>query len=193
MSLVCARCQMPLPVWELAGADKATCTSCGSLNTVAVFPAMFRDAAAATRPEAALGGEASCFDHATKRAVAACTQCGRFVCQLCAVEFRGQVWCPACVAAGSGQARVVSPDTSRILYDSIAMTGLILSCIVFWPISVLTGPAALIFAIVNWKKPLSLVRRSRWRFVAAIVLGLLITGGWVVLGVYLMAHWQSGT
>jgi hypothetical protein len=154
---------------------------------------MFREAAAAARPEAALDGEATCYDHPAKRAVAACQQCGRFVCQLCAVEFNGQVWCPTCVAAGSGQARVVNPDAARILYDSIAMSGLLVSSLVFWPISVLTGPAAVIFAIVNWKKPLSLVRKSRWRFVAAIVLGLLITSAWLVLGIYLLAHWQSRT
>src|ERR1035437_6607789 len=117
MALTCARCEMPLPGWELATSGAAVCTSCGSKNSASAFPALFRDAAGPVRPEAALDGEAACFDHAGKRAVAACHQCGRFMCQLCAVEFGGQSWCPSCVAAGSGQARVANPDSSRVLYD----------------------------------------------------------------------------
>jgi hypothetical protein len=79
---------------------------------------MFREAVAPARPAAALDGQAACFDHAGKRAVAACNQCGRFVCDLCKVDFGGQVWCPSCVSAGSGAARAAHPDSSRVLYDS---------------------------------------------------------------------------
>ncbi len=84
MPVPCARCSMPLPRWALDAAVKSgaatACPDCGSENTVRAFPAMFADRAAVT-PEAALTGEAACFDHPGKRAVAACRQCGRFVCQ----------------------------------------------------------------------------------------------------------------
>jgi hypothetical protein len=192
MPLACARCQRPLPVWEFSSAPAAACTWCGARNRVAVFPALFREAAGATRPEAALDGEAACFDHPGKRASAACQQCGRYVCPLCAVELAGQVWCPSCVAAGSGQARAAHPDSSRILYDSIALALPLVTLIVFWPITILTAPAALVFAIVKWKQPLSLVRRSRWRFVVGILLSLLITAGWLVLALYFLLHWFGG-
>jgi hypothetical protein len=192
MPIACARCQMPLPAWEFASAPAAACTSCGARNSAAVFPALFREAAAAVRPETVMDGEATCFDHPAKRAVAACNQCGKFVCPLCAVEFAEQVWCPGCVAGGSGQARVAQPDASRVLYDSIAFTGLLITFFVFWPVTILTAPAAVVLAIVKWKQPLSLVRHSRWRFVLAILLGLLITGGWLLLAVYGVVQWQSG-
>lgn len=192
MPLLCARCQTPLPPWELSNSEGARCTSCWSLNTVRAFPALFRQAAAAVRPAVALDGEAACFDHPGKRAVAACNQCGRFVCDLCQVEFGGQVWCPSCVATGSGAARGANPDSSRVLYDSIALAVPTFSLIAFWPITTLTAPGTLVFTLVKWKKPLSLVRRSRWRFVVAVVISLVECAGWLWLLVYWVQRLRSG-
>jgi hypothetical protein len=185
MPLSCARCQMPLPGWELGRAEGARCRSCWSLNTVRAFPALFRPAAEAARPAPALDGEAACFDHAGKRAVAACNQCGRFVCDLCKIDFAGQVWCPSCVALGSGGAKVAHADSARTLYDSIALALPTLPVIAFWPVTILTAPATLVFTLINWKKPLSLVRHSRWRFVVGCVVALLELGVWVAL----LAYW----
>jgi B-box zinc finger len=147
---------------------------------VRAFPAMFAERAAVA-PEAALMGEAACFDHPGKRAVAACQQCGRFVCQLCSVEMGGAIYCPSCVAAGAGQARAANADAPRTLYDSIALTLPIASLILMWPITIAAAPAALVLSIVKWKQPLSLVRQSRWRFVVAILIALAELLGWVAL------------
>jgi len=192
MPLCCARCQTPLPSWELARPENARCTGCWSVNTVRAFPALLRDGAGPARPEAALDGEAACFDHPGKRAVAACNQCGRFVCDLCQVDFSGQVWCPSCVAAGSGAARAANPDSSRTLYDSIALAVPVLSLIFFFPITILTAPGSLVFTVVKWKQPLSLVRRSRWRFVVGAAISLAILIAWVWLLVYSLERAVSG-
>jgi hypothetical protein len=175
---------MPLPKWELAGGDTAMCTSCGSSNTVRAFPAILKQSAA-ERPEAALPGDACCYDHPAKRAVAACRQCGRFVCQLCAVEFGGETWCPGCVAAGAGQAKEARSETTRTLYDSMVLL-LPFGSLVFWPALILTGPATVILGVMKWKQPLSLVRRSRWRFVVGMLLGLAGSAGCVWMIIYLM-------
>jgi hypothetical protein len=169
---------MPLPKWELATSSSAVCTHCGAANTASVFPAMLAPPPAPAKPETALDGEAACFDHPGKRAVAACSQCGRFVCQLCSVEFGAEVWCPSCVATGSGRAKAANPDTSRTLYDSIAFT-LPLGSLVIWPLTAIAAPAAVLFSLAKWRQPLSLVRRSRWRFMAAILLGLGECAGWI--------------
>jgi hypothetical protein len=179
MPVPCARCSMPLPRWGLDTAVASACPTCGSDNIVRAFPAMFAERAAVA-PEVALTGEAACFDHPGKRAVAVCGQCGRFVCQLCSVEMGGVVWCPSCVAAGAGQARVANADGSRTLYDSIALT-LPLASLAMWPITIAAAPAALVISISKWKQPLSLVRRSRWRFVMAILISLAEIVGWVAL------------
>jgi hypothetical protein len=189
MPIPCARCNTPLPKWELATNAAAMCTSCGGANTVRVFPALF-ETREAPAPEAALVGEAACFDHPGKRAVAACQQCGRFVCQLCAVEFGG-AWCPTCIAAGSGQAQAAKLEPSRTLYDSIALM-LPLVSLVVWPVTLLTAPAALVLTAVQWKAPLSLVRRNRWRFVAAVLVSLAELAFWVLLAVGVSIALKNG-
>ena len=171
MPVPCARCDMPLPKWELAISDVAVCTSCGSSNRVRIFPAAFRDGAVPVATESAQEGDASCYDHPSKRAVAACGQCGRFVCQLCAVEFGDGIWCPSCVAARAGKARGVKLETSRTLYDSMALL-LPMGAVLLYPFMFLAAPASLVLTAMKWRQPLSLVRRNRWRFVAAILLSL---------------------
>src|SRR5580693_3521158 len=162
MSVPCARCSMPLPRWGLDTSAETACPSCGSENMLRAFPAMFAERRVAA-PEVALEGEAACFDHPGKRAVAACQQCGRFVCQLCSVELIHGVYCPSCVAAGAGQARAANVDAPRTLYDSIALTLPLATLVLFWPLTIAAAPAALVISISKWRQPLSLVRQSRWR------------------------------
>src|SRR5215469_7343313 len=138
MALPCARCNAPLPAWELASRETAACTSCGSSNQVRVFPAAVRHSAPVPS-ESAMDGEAACFDHPAKRAVAACRHCGRFVCALCSIQFGDEVWCPACVVARAGDAQNANLETSRVLYDSIAVLTPWLS-LFFWPVTIVTGP-----------------------------------------------------
>ena len=179
MPIPCARCSTPLPKWELASGDRAVCTFCSAPNTVRVFPALFvRRAAVEAAP--AFEGEAACFDHPAKKAVASCQQCGRFVCQLCAVEFGGGVGCPYCMA-GPLIAQPADPNvTSLTLWDSIALT-LPLASLIFYPLNLLAAPSAVTIAIWKWRQPLSLVRRNRWRFVAAIVIALAELIGWTAI------------
>jgi hypothetical protein len=191
MPVPCTRCDSPLPLWELASADWAVCTSCGSRNTVRVFPALFAAPSAPAFAESALDGEAACFDHASKRAVAACQQCGRFVCLLCSVEFGGQVWCPSCVAAGKGKSQAVYLEPRRTLFDSIALA-IPLASLILWPFTIIAGPAAVVFSAMVWKRPLSLVRKRRWRFVVAILLGVAETIGWIWLIVFWWEQYRMG-
>ncbi len=186
MPVPCARCDTPLPKWELAAGDAAICTSCGSSNQVRVFPALLSQSHVPVRTEAALDGEAACYDHPSKRAVAACHQCGRFVCQLCSVESGNEVWCPSCVAAGAGKARSANLDASRTLYDSTALILPLLSLLLY-PFTLIAAPASLVLSVMKWSRPLSLVRRNRWRFVAAVLISLTEICLWTVGIVYLIS------
>jgi hypothetical protein len=190
MPLPCARCDTVLPEWELAGGGAATCTACGTPNRVRVYPAILPPSEAAPLAATAAEGEAACYDHPAKRAVAACSQCGRFVCQLCSVDFGQGVWCPSCVAAGAGSARNIKLETSRDLYDSMALTLPIASLLV-WPLAPLAGLASLVLTAMRWKRPISLVRRNRWRFVVAIVFSLVEVVGILWFIVYAVV--RTGT
>jgi hypothetical protein len=175
---------MPLPEWELAAGKAATCPDCGTEHQVNIFPAMLRVAPSA-QPESAADGEATCFDHPSSRAIASCAQCGRFVCPLCVVEVRNNNYCPSCVAAGlsNGTAGLSkTAGSARVSYDTIALA-IALGPLLLFPITILTGPVAVYFAFRYWKRPLALMHRNRWRFVAAILIGLLEVGGlsWLIL------------
>jgi hypothetical protein len=190
MPVPCALCNMPLPKWGLAAGEAAVCMLCGASNQAYVYPAAFH-APAPVATEAALDGEAACFDHPAKRAVAACQQCGRFVCQLCAVELGDATWCPSCVAAGAGQAKAAKLDGSRILYDSVALMAPLVA-LLMWPFTIIAAPGAIVLAIAKWRAPLSLVRRNRWRFVAAILVGLTEVGLWIWGITYLLLRSKAG-
>jgi len=168
----------------LATTGEAVCTSCGAGNSVNAFPALLAPVRGHAGAEASLEGEATCFDHPARRAIGACQQCGRYCCRLCLVEFGSQTWCPSCVAAGSGTARPAHAETSRNLYDSTALI-LPLASLLIYPFTVIAAPASLVLSAMKWSQPLSLVRRNRWRFVAAILISLAEIGGWGMLIVYL--------
>jgi hypothetical protein len=186
MPIPCARCNMSLPEWELATNTTVVCTSCGASNEAHVFPAVL-EVRAPAHSEIALAGEAACFDHAGQRAEAACRQCGRFLCPRCAIDFGDATWCPSCIAAGAGAAKAANLEASRTLYDSVALIVPLASLLV-WPFTIVSGPAAVVLSILKWKAPLSVVRRSRWRFAAAILLGLAQTGAWIWGILYWMAR-----
>jgi hypothetical protein len=176
MPTPCNLCYAVMPSWE--NSDNAACANCGAYSVVRVFPAMFQPPPAPAESLSAAEGEATCYDHPSKRAVAHCSQCGRFVCPLCAVDFRGGVWCPRCIASGAEKKRTVELEKSRTLYDSVALT-LALAPILFWVLTIFTGPASIFIALRYWKYPLSLVRRTRWRAVLAILIGLSQAGAWI--------------
>jgi hypothetical protein len=175
-----------LSKWEFQSDGIAQCPSCGSANSVRAFPALLTPAREA-RPETAFPGEAACFDHPGKRAAAACSQCGRYVCALCSVELGGDVWCPACVTSRSGKARAANLETSRTLWDSITLT-LPLASLIVWPITILSAPAALAIGLVKFRAPLSLVRRTRWRLAAGILISLAEVIFWIWALIYLITR-----
>jgi hypothetical protein len=185
MPVPCARCDASLPHWELAAGDTAVCTACSAANRVRIFAAAFADRSSA-RPETAIEGEAACYDHPSKKAVAACSQCGKFVCQLCSVAWAGEIWCPSCVAAGAGKAKSANLDTSRTLYDSIALI-LPLVSLILYPFTLVAAPASLVLAAARWGRPIGMVRRNRWRFVAAILVDLGMIVAWIFVLYFFIA------
>ncbi|MCX6621466.1 MAG: hypothetical protein NTY38_10365 [Acidobacteria bacterium] len=152
-----------------------------------VFPARF--AAGEVKPSpAAAEGEAACFDHPSKRAAAACSQCGRFLCALCATDFHGEPWCPSCLDAGLRKKKVVELEGSRVLFDSIALMAATLPMLLIWT-SVLGAPAALFVTFRYWNRPLGMVRKSRFRFVLAALIALAQLAVWAwLIGYFALAY-----
>ncbi|HTT64760.1 MAG TPA: hypothetical protein VMG35_23070 [Bryobacteraceae bacterium] len=190
MPVPCNRCNQPLPKWGLATGEAVLCPECGAASLVRVFPALFYAPSGPAAAEAAEEGEATCFDHPAKRAVAACSRCGRFVCQLCEVEFKGAVWCPSCFTAGETQAKTPGFGNSRTLYDSTALI-VAAAPLLVWPFTAISAPIALFLAVRYWNRPLSLVRRWRWRSALAAAVALCEIGAWIWGITYLLLKGRS--
>jgi hypothetical protein len=182
----CPKCK----AWLLGGVlnqpDLIPCPSCGVPLQVEVFPAMFRKAAPGQASEAILiEGESSCFYHPQKKAVVPCDGCGKFLCALCDCSLRGQHFCPTCLETGKTKGKIKTLDNERTLYDSIALALAILPLLIFY-FTLVTAPMALFIAIRYWKAPMSILRRSRFRFVIAMILATLQIAGW---GTLFMVLW----
>ena len=197
MAIRCTGCGFPLSNDVLESGTNTGqfrgCAFCGSETLALIFPAMFAPPAIPTAAEmAAAAGDATCFYHSSKKATSPCTQCGRFLCALCTVEFSGAVWCPECFESGRTRKKVVNLENQRTLHDSIALA------IATWPLlliypSLLSAPGALFYSIYNWKRPTSIVRRHpKLRLVLAILLATLQIGGWIVLAIFVIYQIRKG-
>ena len=146
-----------------------------------VFPALFRPAGAVTSGERLTDqGEASCFYHPSKKAATLCGACGRFLCTLCDTELAGRRLCPTCIEQGRVKEEIEQLVSHRTLYDSLALSLSILPML-FFPLTVITAPIAIFVALKYWKKPGSILPRTRFRFVLAILIALAQLGGWTAL------------
>jgi hypothetical protein len=178
----CPVCRNALPPenWNL---DYETyCPVCRAPVSAVVFPALFRGDTRAFAEVAVQGTEATCFYHATKKAVAPCDQCGRFLCSLCQVELSGQNWCPSCLESHRSQGKLATLEKARTMYDNIALVlAMAPATIVLWFMTIFTAPAALFVILRYWRKPLSVTPRTKVRFVIAGILALLELVGLVFL------------
>ncbi|MEW6267058.1 MAG: hypothetical protein AB1641_28630 [Thermodesulfobacteriota bacterium] len=178
----CSRCRTPLPPALFNIGETGRCPRCGSRLNVTVFPALFQEKKEKKVEDGFLFEDgAACFYHPRKKAVVPCSSCGRFLCSLCDVEFDGRHLCPACLETGKKKHKFKNLEDRRILYDRMALY-LAVGPILFWPVTILTAPAAIYVSLRYWKAPTSLTPRTKIRFLAAQLIAALQLSGW---GLYL--------
>jgi hypothetical protein len=157
------------------------CPLCRAPLQIEVFPAFFRPVTSGRDGETVMvEGESTCFYHPQKKAVLPCAGCGRFMCALCDCELHGQHFCPMCLEAGRTKGKIKSLENKRTLYDSIALALAIAPLVVFY-FTFITAPAALFIAIRYWNSPMGIVRRSKIRYVLAMILASLQIIGWALV------------
>jgi len=177
----CTKCRERLNTEIFNGTDLSPCPSCGVLIRVDAFPALFRDLPSGTSGETLLlDDEASCFYHPKKRAVLHCSQCGRFLCALCDMELSGKHLCPSCLEAGKKKKKIRNLENHRILYDSIALSLSILSMLL-WFVTFITAPMVIFMVIRYWKTPISIIPRTKVRFIAAFIIAAIQIIGWAAV------------
>ncbi len=189
--LLCSSCHRPLATEQCNNAESFRCPHCSVQLQVELFPAMLR----ALNEQGTLGavagdGEASCFYHPDKQAATVCSSCGRFLCSLCEIELGGQYLCPVCFEQGRQSEQIASLVTKRVLHDSIALS-IALVPLLIWPVTLITAPIAFSLAIYAWRKPTSILRRTKLRLLAALFFSGVQIVGWGVLAVVLLQKWIS--
>jgi hypothetical protein len=115
--------------------------------------------------------QAGCFFHPHKVAETVCAHCGRFICPLCRMDLEGGPLCPTCLENGLKDHRLEHLETSRFLNDRLALF-LALGPILFFPIWIITAPAAIIVAIRFWNSPTSILPRTKARYIISILVAL---------------------
>jgi hypothetical protein len=99
------------------------------------------------------------------------------------VELEGRSLCFSCVKAGRDSQREGGLETRRILYDSIALALAIIPIFFVFP-TIITAPAAIFVALRYWKRQPTIIPRSRWRYIVAIILALLQIVGWILFFIH---------
>jgi hypothetical protein len=169
----CPACRAPLPADAAALASMDSCPACRKPLEVIPFPGLASPPVAGAAAEVAVSpDDATCFFHASKKAVIPCDGCGRFLCALCDLHIHGVHLCPQCLEAGRRKRTVASLERSRTRWDliTISLAAFSLLCGFPAPIAFIANVA---IAVIAWRKPQSRVAASRVTMVVAtIVSGL---------------------
>lgn len=174
--------------------DPIRCPRCNASLQIAVFPALFNEQTAGRTGERIVdASQASCFYHADRQAHVSCDGCGRFLCELCDLPMGDRHLCPSCLEhpnQANHSATEVNAGSSGLLYDNIALSLAIFPVPFIYP-TLLTAPLVLFLVLWFWKRQVTPVPRSRWRFVLAGVLAALQIAGWITGVVALVLYFRS--
>ena len=179
---ICPKCRQELPWFALNTDTMSLCTQCGSAIRACVFPALLHTHQPdPDLPVPVAEGDASCFHHAGRKAVAACEECGRFLCALCRINRMGRNVCAACLSRQKHDGALPNLTTERILYQQIAWTLTLLPLLVF-PFLAITAPIAFGYTIHAIRQPPGILPQRRWPMILAALLALaeFALGLWII-------------
>lgn len=163
--------KMPLPLEPIS--EEYGFRHCGKSHYVRLYPAILRKSAGTKAKELLEADEASCFYHAQFAATNVCSHSGRFICDLCSTEWEGETISLQALDEIKSKGKSDKLNDKRTLWDDIALA-LVIFPILFYPLMIFTAPIAVFICLWKWRQgPTSLVRRTRIRYVIALVLGLL--------------------
>ena len=165
---ICGKCDGGLRESSF-NSDRATsCPQCYTPVRAYVFPAWKKELETVEVGQSVLDvGEASCFNHETRKAASICDDCGKFLCSLCSISYAGKRICTSCVSrekAGSVSLKLKGrrPDLQALWLSLVAVVMPILGLFI--------SGFALYLVVKHWNSDDSYVKHSKWRFVVAGIL-----------------------
>ena len=159
-----------------------SCPACSAQVMTIAFPTIYVPSGTSSIVACEVG-ESSCFFHASNRAETICDGCGRFLCGLCSISFGQRRFCPDCIYRSRRQKSDLLLSDQAVLFDNIAIAVLALSVLTlsYLILGLFVSLLTVCTAFVGWKYQRTLVRRSRFRFGFALILGLIGASVWILL------------
>jgi hypothetical protein len=96
----------------------------------------------------------------------------------------GKHYCPSCIDSGQKKGKLTELENKRVLWDNAALT-MALAPLLVWVFTMFTAPAAIVLGIIAWRKPSSIVPRTRIRIYLAFLFAGVQIAAWVFVGVSL--------
>ena len=188
-NLLCPNCSEPLSLSLFVAGQSGQCPTCHAQVEAYIFPQFHRDSPSLPGIHLAEEHEAVCYFHARYRATAPCDMCGRFLCEICAINVGRRQLCAECLS----QLRKQRTENGLVLYaplfDNTALflvTAPVLT-LVFWFSTFFSAPLSLFLSFYYWKRQWTLLPRSRLRFGLAILLSISLIASWAFL-IYLISN-----
>ena len=122
-------------------------------------------------------GEAVCHFYPELQAQAVCEECGCFLSEKAAVAWGDRTLCLPCLHLLRESRNRDDFSARRTLVDNVGL-GLILFLL---PLTLFTGPIALVYLLRNRQAPGSLIPRGRFRWRLAVALAVVSSLAWLVL------------
>ena len=184
--IACPRCHADMPAQTVNTGSLHRCQTCQAQVRVDLYNAYHRPVGQPLTGETIQElGQAECFYHPGKKAVVPCAACGRLLCSLCEVPFESRSLCMGCLQAGISKGSIEGLENTRFLYDSLALY-LALLPMAFIFITLITAPAVIYVVLRYWNAKPSILPRTRYRFVLALLVALIQLAGWGIFGVWLI-------
>ncbi|WP_269540262.1 DUF4339 domain-containing protein [Cerasicoccus fimbriatus] len=150
---------------------------CDVGHHIHLYPAILKRPEAAKAQELMADDESSCFFHPQLSATQVCSHSGRFICDLCATEWNGEIISLQALSEIKANGKSEKLNDTRKLWDSIALalvTWPLLLLVMLIPAILITAPIAVYICLWQWKKgPTSIVRQTRIRYIIALTIGII--------------------
>ncbi len=187
---ICPNCEAQLPIEDWNNGKYNHCPGCNTRTKITVFPMLTDKQPASPSALNTLSGESSCFYHSEKKAILACSTCGRFLCTLCDLEIDGNNICPDCLSSGKRKKTINILENRFTRYDSI-MIALVFFPMLMFPFLVFTAPGVIFFSIWSWRKPVSLFPKNKTKTLLAIIFATIEIVGISIFAYYIIQEFNA--
>lgn len=181
--IACPNCKTIQPVENINSGQLEPCPACRVPLRLDVFNAFLHSGDTGAAADSVFEqGQAECYYHPGKLAVAPCSSCGRLLCPVCRVEMDGRDLCMSCLQSGRDKQKISALQNKHTLYDSVAIN------LSFWGALMvitmpLTAPAAIYFCIRHWRTPSRVLPKRHLKN----VLALLMASGQIIMMLFFLA------